>query len=203
MATLSLSTLTNCYYIPSFIPAGSIAIFEQSNCAPTSWVKDTSHSNKALRVVNSTISNGGDQTFDTVLNPSKSLGLETTFNPASFNSNPVSSNVSINPATFTISVGNALANLAPHTHPYTRNNPASRTLGPGLTRQDYFAQQSGDSGGGSVHTHGAPFTSTHNHASPNSHIHPTVSESPHNHPVSISPINFGVLYLDVIFATKS
>jgi hypothetical protein len=206
MAILSLSTLTNCFYIPSFIPAGSIALFEQSTCAPTSWVKDTTHNNKALRVVNSTITNGGATTFSSVLSPSKSLGVQATSTlVGGFSVSSASAAVSIDSTTFTINVQGALGNMPPHTHPYTKNNEASRTLGPGFTRQGFFDQNTSTSGSSQQHQHSVPsFSSNHNHTTPGlPHTHTMGEEFPHGHSISIPAYNFGVLYLDVIFATKS
>ncbi|MGI6854457.1 hypothetical protein [Mesorhizobium sp. 1B3] len=46
-------------------PAGTRLLFQQST-APTGWTKDTSHDNKALRLVNGTVTTGGSVTFTAV-----------------------------------------------------------------------------------------------------------------------------------------
>lgn len=46
-------------------PAGTKMLFQQT-AAPTGWTKDTTHNNKALRIVNGTASTGGTTAFTTV-----------------------------------------------------------------------------------------------------------------------------------------
>ena len=104
MAVLGSTSLTGCNSIPSFIAAGTVAIFRQSS-APGSWTKDTSnHNNKCLRCVTGTASSGGNVAFTTA-----------------FASKPVSGNVSTNVSTnVSVSVGNhTLSNgqLPLHSHP--------------------------------------------------------------------------------------
>jgi hypothetical protein len=55
MAVLGATNLTGCNSIPDFIAGGSIALFFNTS-APTSWTKQTTQNNKALRVVSG---NGG------------------------------------------------------------------------------------------------------------------------------------------------
>lgn len=47
------------------IPSGTVMLFVQT-AAPTGWTKDTTHNNKALRVVSGTASSGGSSTFTAV-----------------------------------------------------------------------------------------------------------------------------------------
>lgn len=49
----------------SAVPTGSKMLFIQT-AAPTGWTKDTTHNNKALRIVNGTASSGGTATFTSV-----------------------------------------------------------------------------------------------------------------------------------------
>jgi hypothetical protein len=46
------------------IPSGTVMLFVQSS-APTGWTKSVSHDNKALRVVNGSVSSGGSVPFST------------------------------------------------------------------------------------------------------------------------------------------
>lgn len=46
-------------------PAGTLMLFQQT-AAPTGWTKQTTHDNKALRVVSGTASSGGTSAFTTV-----------------------------------------------------------------------------------------------------------------------------------------
>lgn len=67
------STSTN------LIPAGTVMMFVQT-AAPTGWTKDTTHNNKALRVVNGTASSGGSLAFTTAFGsrtPSGTVGATT------------------------------------------------------------------------------------------------------------------------------
>lgn len=49
----------------SAFPAGTLMLFQQT-AAPTGWTKQTTHDNKALRVVSGTASSGGTSAFTTV-----------------------------------------------------------------------------------------------------------------------------------------
>lgn len=46
-------------------PTGTLMLFQQT-AAPTGWTKQTTHDNKALRVVSGTASSGGTSAFSTV-----------------------------------------------------------------------------------------------------------------------------------------
>lgn len=46
-------------------PTGTLMLFQQTT-APTGWTKQTTHNNKALRVVSGTASSGGTSSFTTV-----------------------------------------------------------------------------------------------------------------------------------------
>lgn len=46
-------------------PTGTLMLFQQT-AAPTGWTKQTTHNNKALRVVSGTASSGGSTAFSTV-----------------------------------------------------------------------------------------------------------------------------------------
>ena len=66
MAVLGSTTLTGCNSIPDFIGTGFLMLFQQT-AAPTGWTKQTTHNNKALRVVSGTVSPGGTYPFTDVL----------------------------------------------------------------------------------------------------------------------------------------
>ena len=65
MAVLGSTSLTGCNSIPDFIAAGSLMLFQQST-APINWTKQTTHNDKALRVVSGTVSPGGTFPFSAV-----------------------------------------------------------------------------------------------------------------------------------------
>ena len=50
--------------VPDPIASGTLMLFQQTS-APTGWTKQTTHDNKALRVVSGTASSGGSVTFTT------------------------------------------------------------------------------------------------------------------------------------------
>jgi hypothetical protein len=51
--------------IPASFTAGTLMLFQQTS-APTGWTKQTTHDNKALRVVSGTAASGGTTAFTTV-----------------------------------------------------------------------------------------------------------------------------------------
>ena len=65
MAVLGSTNLTGCNSIPDFIATGSLKLFQQTT-APTSWTKQTTHNDKALRVVSGSASSGGTFGFSAV-----------------------------------------------------------------------------------------------------------------------------------------
>lgn len=61
VGAISSGNLTNA--VP--FPAGTLMLFQQT-AAPTGWTKQTTHNDKALRVVSGTASSGGTSAFTTV-----------------------------------------------------------------------------------------------------------------------------------------
>jgi hypothetical protein len=51
--------------VPEAIPSGTLMLFQQTS-APSGWTKQTTHNNKALRVVSGTASSGGSTAFTSV-----------------------------------------------------------------------------------------------------------------------------------------
>ena len=66
MSNLSDTILTGCNSIPDFIGTGFLMLFQQTS-APTGWTKQTTHDNKALRVVTGNATPGGTVPFTDVL----------------------------------------------------------------------------------------------------------------------------------------
>ena len=54
--------------------AGTRMLFQQSS-APLGWTKDTTHTNKAIRITNSTVGSGGTNSFTTAFNSSKTITI--------------------------------------------------------------------------------------------------------------------------------
>lgn len=60
---------------PSGLPSGTKALFVQT-AAPTGWTKDTTHNNKALRIVSGSVGTGGSSSFTSALGtPSLSISV--------------------------------------------------------------------------------------------------------------------------------
>ena len=61
---------TNINAVGNAIPSGTVMLFQQT-AAPTGFTKITTHNNKALRVVNGSVTTGGTNSFTNALNTSK------------------------------------------------------------------------------------------------------------------------------------
>lgn len=70
LATLSASGDLQDSGSAGVLPSGTKMLFQQT-AAPTGWTKDTTHNNKALRVVSGSVSSGGSDDFTTVFASSK------------------------------------------------------------------------------------------------------------------------------------
>jgi microcystin-dependent protein len=138
MAILGATSLTGCNSIPDFIAGGTLALFQQTT-APTSWVKQTTHNDKTLRVVSGTAGSGGVTAFSSVFPSAATV--------------PISS-----PVTVTGTVGNTTLTtpqIPAHSHPNSGsansalrasiNSPTLATARPAAT--------TGSTGGGGSHTH--------------------------------------------------
>lgn len=62
-------------YADAVIPSGTLMLFQQT-AAPTGWTKQTTHNNKALRVVSGTAGSGGSNAFTTALNTNVTTATE-------------------------------------------------------------------------------------------------------------------------------
>ena len=168
--------------------SGTLMLFQQTS-APTGWTKQTTHNNKALRVVSGAASSGGSVAFTTA-----------------FASQAVSGSVSVSASTGAVSAPVSIGNttlstpqIPSHTHPF-RNTSAYNSYGGGLpsgnvniSYNNGVGQTSPNanapSGGGGSHTHPG---------SGGSHSHPVSA------PASFSgnAINLAVQYVDLIIASK-
>jgi len=141
MAVLGSTTLTGCNSIPDFIAAGSLMVFFQTS-APTSWVKQTTDNDVALRVVSGTTSPGGSITFSSAFPNS---------------TKPISSAITISG-----SIGNhtlSTTEIPSHSHPAGRGPTASsRTPFPLSTTIHNAGGTSGLTGGSGAHSH--PFSAS-------------------------------------------
>jgi hypothetical protein len=116
--------------IQALIPTGTKMLFQQT-AAPTGWTKDTTHDNKALRVVSGTASTGGSVAFTTAFASqavSGSVG-NTTITTAQMPSHSHTANASVGTgggqavvqgsSTFTVTAINATGGGGSHNHSFT------------------------------------------------------------------------------------
>lgn len=179
------SALTN---IEPF-PAGTSMLFQQTS-APTGWTKQTTHNNKALRVVTGTASSGGSNTFT-----------------AAFNTNQtVSGTTGASAVTITGSTGShtlTTSEMPAHGHRIydttirdsslsTENYSSHQAVSIITAGRAYITNSEADSnpfieqtGGGSGHTHDAG----------------TLAGGSHTHSFS-DTFNLDVQYVDFIIANK-
>ena len=110
------------------VPSGTKQIFVQT-AAPTGWTKDTTHNDKALRVVSGTASNGGVDSFTTTFGAGKTTASHTLSTPQ----------------------------IPVHDHPYTTKAAGSQGApsfqGPSLFQGPDTPSVTGSTGGGGSHSH--------------------------------------------------
>jgi len=171
------------------IPSGSLMLFQQTT-APTGWTKQTTHDNKALRVVTGSASSGGSNTF-----------------AASFNSaQTVSGTTGSTSVTITGSTGShtlTIAEMPAHGHRIydttirdsslsTENYSSHEAVSIIKANRSYITNSEADGnpfieskGGGSGHTHSAG----------------TLAGDAHTHTFS-DTFNLDVQYVDLIICSK-
>lgn len=230
MAILTLDSLLNCSSIPSFIgglgdtPANpAYMIFNNTN-APTGWTKDTTHNNKALRVIggaNATaLSPGGTSDFTVVLASGKTYpGTTAGTSPVSITMGQVNA---YSPTTFSPDGGSIVSDtyvmsgpdVPTHRHTYTfqAGQPGTlySTTAPVTVNTRSWPQQSLTTPPmtdfpTNFHAHILTGATNHTHTvTATQHNHLTGSSAPlsHSHPSTISA-NFSINYIDVIIARKS
>jgi hypothetical protein len=121
-------------------PSGTKMLFAQTS-APTGWTKDTTHNNKALRVVSGTAGSGG------------SIGFTT-----AFTSQAVSGSVSVSGTVGSTTL--STSQIPSHTHTYTF--PTSGTFGDNDSTAARVGgtTSTGAEGGGQSHNHSWSGTAT-------------------------------------------
>jgi hypothetical protein len=134
MAVLGATNLTGCNSIPDFIAGGTLALFKQTT-APTSWVKQTTHNNKTLRVVSGAAGSGGVTAFSSVFPSAATVPIS--------DSQPIGNTVGSTTLT--------TPQIPAHTHPLGTTSIQIRfNPGPG-TRRTVIS--SGNAGGNGAHDH--------------------------------------------------
>jgi hypothetical protein len=213
MAILTVDSLTGCSSIPDFIAGASKSIFNQT-AAPTSWTKDTTHNNKALRIIGGVdgtalTTTSANQAFTTVLGPK-------TF-PASSSTDAANITVSPSPAGYPVALDQntqtftsdtatlSTAQLPLHPHNYNITPiAANASWGPGVSASvtnTFTASTTNNNTAVTGHSHNTTSTAHGHPISDPGHIHPVSNPGPHSHPVSVTQ-NFAVTYVDVIICSK-
>lgn len=188
-------------------PTGTKMLFQQT-AAPTGWTKDTTHNNKALRVVTGTASSGGSVAFTTAFaskGVSGSIG-STTVTGTVQNHTLTTAEIPAHthgPGTLTIS--GSTNTTGAHTHntrffagttsggsdaPGGANNNANETEAT-TSAGDHSHTVSGTVNGGATASAGSG--GAHNHG---------LSMNSHNHTFTGTAIDLAVQYVDLIIATK-
>ena len=165
-------------------PSGTLMLFQQT-AAPTGWTKQTTHNDKALRVVSGTASSGGTTAFSTALATPAVSGISLSGEPA-VGTLAVSVSGSISSTTLSVN------QIPSHSHNYTFRN--SGNSGGGYTQPNVGGNPSastGSTGGGGGHNHGHNLSGTLNGA-------PGVG----NLAVSSGTATINVQYVDLIIASK-
>jgi len=158
------------------IPSGSKMLFQQTS-APTGWTKDTTHNNKALRIVTGSVSTGGTNSFTNALNSTKTV-----------NGTTGTSSVTISGSTASHTL--TVSQIPSHSHTATVYEEGG---GPG---QPNFDARSG--GFTSTHT----TSDINNTGGSQGHSHNiSLTSGSHSHSFS-DTFNLDVQYVDFIIATK-
>jgi hypothetical protein len=173
--------------VQTIIPTGTKMMFVQT-VAPTGWTKDTTHDNKALRVVSGTASTGGTVAFTTAFASQAvngSIANTTATNIAATQGGTVGS-TTLSTAQI---ASHSHTHLVYHDYGYATSAP-NRTTGM-LNGGGGSANLGGNAaGGGGSHDHSFS-GSSHNH-----------TQNAHNHTFTGTAIDMAVQYVDVIIATK-
>jgi hypothetical protein len=223
MAILNVDSLLGCNSIPDFfqgtadVPSNPTKAIFHNSTAPTSWTKDTSHDNKALRIIGgsegATLSPGGSDPFTSVFasksHSSGSASLITA--PVSSTNNvsiPLSSTTTGNTPTITSSpVTLATTQIAVHFHQFQTHTGGPVTnannVAPQVSRilQVTTSRTSGGTTNTGGHTHSVSWPHTHD-IIVGQHNH-TISTGQHSHPSSSISSDFRITYVDVIISTKN
>jgi len=128
-------------------PSSTSMLFQQTS-APTGWTKQTTHNDKALRIITGTVGTGGSVAFSTALGSGATVaGGSVSGNPTSNLSVSVSGNI----ANTTLSINQ----IPSHSHTFPDDIVGGNTRTPN-ERNDGAVQSNqntGNTGGGGAHNH--------------------------------------------------
>ena len=196
------NTLTVTTNAPEAFPSGTSMLFQQS-AAPTGWTKQTTHNDKALRIVTGSVSTGGSTGFASAMGtPSVSGSVSLSGNPSkgnlsgntSINGNP---NVSGNIHNRTLSINQIPSHS--HSMPQPWPNGYNRF---GNTVRHEMNQNTGNRGGNGGHNHGHNFSGSRGNLGGNATINGNPSIGNLAGSLSSSTASINVAYVDFIIANK-
>jgi hypothetical protein len=184
---------------PDF-PSGTKLLFQQT-AAPTGWTKDTTHNNKALRIVSGTVGSGGTVDFTTAFTSKTPTGTVggTSLTIAQMPSHNHTASVS--------DPGHAHG-VADPTHAHGSNLASVGQIGDGgrgLTSSGGYDGQPALLGYGSYFNTAAGPTYIGIYGAGTGISVSTASQgsgASHNHSLTMDAIDFAVKYVDAIVATK-
>jgi len=224
-STISTGTLDNARLNSNVVifESGTSMLFQQST-APTGWTKQTTHNNKALRVVTGSVSSGGSNSFTNAFNSNQTVSGTTGGSGVTITGSTSGSGVTITGSTagstVTITGSTAshtltLSQIPSHRHlegghsefgTGTYISASYRNTGDDPSGKRFYTDYQGG-GGGHSHTSGTLAGSSHTHANGtlagSSHTHGsgTLAGSSHTHSFS-DTFNLDVQYVDFIIANK-
>lgn len=168
-------------------PSGTLMLFQQT-AAPTGWTKQTTHNDKALRVVSGTASSGGSSAFSTALATPAVSDISLSGDPAVGN---LAVSVSGNISNHTLS----LNEIPSHKHTVGRGSPS------GNSNTAFNAAIAAGANLSSVNTGNKGGSGSHNHGH---NLSGTLSGAPSagNLAVSSGTATINVQYVDLIIAAK-
>jgi len=175
----------------NIIPSGTYMLFQQT-AAPTGWTKETTHDNKALRVVTGTASSGGSVDFTTA-----------------FASQAVTGTTDGSGVTITGSVASYTlteSDIPAHTHFIAAGTAADGTGG--IEPDNYLAQKGNYGNTNNYIVAGISVSATEGLTSEtggdggHTHSAGTLAGGSHTHTFTGSAINLAVEYVDIIIASK-
>lgn len=190
---------------PPAFTSGTLMLFQQTS-APTGWTKQTTHDNKALRVVSGSASSGGSVGFTTAFaSQAVSGSVSTSVN----NTTATNQNTT---ATGSVSIsGGSVGSYTLTTTDIPSHSHNSRNRAANFGGSDFFVLGNGDGGGGgtSTNTTGGGGGHSHSFSAPSGSFSGTAhshTQDAHNHTASSSftgtAIDLAVSYVDLIIASK-
>ena len=172
--------------VPDPIESGTLMLFQQTT-APTGWTKQTTHNDKALRVVSGTASSGGTTAFSTAMGTPSVTG--------SITGSPAVGNLAVS-VSGSISGTTLSVNQIP-SHSHTVNVKVADNTGTGgidsstSNSSGTFNVNTGNTGGSGSHNHGHNLSGTLNGA-------PSVG----NLAIGSATASINIQYVDLIIASK-